>query len=374
MNEVLERIYFHNTVKDYIIVVACILVALLLVRLFKRTILIKISLWTEKTKFKFDNYLIGSFERFGIPIINICIVYVGINYLTLSARADKIIDIATTVAITILVIRFVSSALSLVVGAYFTRKHHTASGANEMGAINLIIGIIIWFIGLGFLFDNLGYDLTAIIAGLGVGGIAVALAAQNILGDLFNYFVIFLDRPFEVGDFLVVGNENGTVEHIGVKTTRIRTLSGEQLVFSNSDLTSSRIHNFKTMQKRRVVFKIGVTYQTSYENVEKIPELLKSIVEEQEPVKFDRAHFASYGDSSLDYEIVYYVLDPDYNKYMDIQQAINLSIYKQFAALGIEIAFPTRTLFVVNQQEDEQEKEPVQPPSRQGSEQQSIAH
>jgi len=362
MNELLERIYFHNTVKNYIIVLACIFVALALVRLFKRTILTKISHWTEKTKVTFDNYLVGSFERFGIPIINICIVYAGINYLTLSPRVDKIINIATTVAITILVIRFVSSALARVVGAYFIRKHHTASGANEMGAINLIIGIIIWFIGLGFLFDNLGYDLTAIIAGLGVGGIAVALAAQNILGDLFNYFVIFLDRPFEAGDFLTVGDQNGTVEHIGVKTTRIRTLSGEQLVFSNSDLTSSRIHNYKTMQKRRIVFKIGVTYQTSYEQLEQIPSIIKSIIEAQDPVRVDRIHFQSYGDSSLDYEIVYYVLDPSYNKYMDIQQAINLGIYKEFASRGIEIAYPTRTLFMVNQQQDEKEAEPVQTP------------
>ena len=362
MNEVLERVYFHNTIRDYIIVVTCILIALLLMKLFKRFILDRLTRLTEHTSTSFDNHVVSSFERFGIPIINICIVYAGLDYLNLTARANHILNIGTTVAITFLVIRFVSTTLVLVINSYFRKKHNIVSVASEMGAVSLIINFVLWFIGLGFLFDNLGYDLTAIIAGLGVGGIAVALAAQNILGDLFNYFVIFLDRPFEIGDFLVVGSENGTVEHIGVKTTRIRTLSGEQLVFSNSDLTSSRIHNFKTMQERRIVFKIGVAYQTSYEQLEQIPGILRSIIEAQEPVRVDRIHFQSYGDSSLDYEIVYYVLDPSYNKYMDIQQAINLGIYKEFASRGIEIAYPTRTLFMVNQQQDEKEAEPVQTP------------
>lgn len=356
MYEVLERVYFHNTVKDYLIVLAYIFVALLLVKLFKRTILERLGRWTEHTKTTLDDHLISSLERYGIPIINVCIVYFGIDYLNLTARANHILNIATTVAITFLVIRFVTATLILAINSYFRKQHNIVSAASEMGAVSLIINFVIWFIGLGFLFDNLGYDLTAIIAGLGVGGIAVALAAQNILGDLFNYFVIFLDRPFEIGDFLVVGSENGTIEHIGVKTTRIRTLSGEQLVFSNSDLTSSRIHNFKTMQERRIVFKIGVTYQTSYEQLEQIPGMLKSIIEAQDPVRVDRIHFQSYGDSSLDYEIVYYVLNPSYNKYMDIQQAINLGIYKQFAALGIEIAFPTRTVFLANQPQEKEEQ------------------
>ncbi|WP_347157812.1 mechanosensitive ion channel family protein [Pontibacter chitinilyticus] len=364
INEFLDRVYYHNTVRDYLLVLGCVFIALLLIKLFKRVILTRLTKWTEHTSTTFDNHLVSSFERFGIPIINICIVYAGLDYLNLSARANQILNIATTVAITILVIRFVTSTLVLVINSYFRKKHNIVSAASEMGAVSLIINFVIWFIGLGFLFDNLGYDLTAIIAGLGVGGIAVALAAQNILGDLFNYFVIFLDRPFELGDFLVVGDENGVVEHIGVKTTRLRTLSGEQLVFSNSDLTSSRIHNFKTMQQRRIVFKISVTYQTPYEQLEQIPDIIRSIIDAQHPVRSDRIHFKAYGDSSLDYEIVYYVLDPDYTKYMDIQQAINLGIYKEFSNRGIEIAYPTRTLYMVNQQQDGQEMEQLQQPQR----------
>ncbi|MFD2513333.1 mechanosensitive ion channel family protein [Pontibacter locisalis] len=353
MEEILDRVYYHNTVRDYIIVLGVILISILIIKFFKRAILLRLIRWTESTETRLDNYLIESFSRFGIPVLYFVIIYIALNYLTLSDRASDIIEIAVTVAITIMVIRFLISTIVLIIRAYLLRRHPGRDTVNELGAISLIVNVVIWFIGIGFLLDNMGYDLTAVIAGLGVGGIAVALAAQNILGDLFNYFVIFLDKPFEVGDFLIVDDKNGVVEHIGVKTTRIKTLSGEQLVFANSDLTSSRIHNFKRMQRRRIVFTIGVTYQTSYENLESIPGVLKSIVQRQQEVEFDRAHFKTYNDSSLDFEVVYYVLKPDYTFYMDTQQAINLAIYREFASMGVDIAYPTRTLFIVNQQEEE---------------------
>ena len=200
--------------------------------------------------------------------------------------------------------------------------------------------------GLVFLLDNLGFKVSAVITGLGIGGIAVALAAQTILGDLFAYFVIFFDRPFEIGDFIIVGDKLGSVEYIGLKTTRVRSLSGEQLVFSNKDLTDSRIHNYKKMERRRVVFQLGVIYQTTLEQVKEIPAIVKQIIENQKDTAFDRGHFAKYGDFSLNFEFVYYVVGSDYNKYMDIQQAINLEIYKVFEEKGIEFAYPTQTLFM----------------------------
>ena len=160
----------------------------------------------------------------------------------------------------------------------------------------LVINLCIWFLGIVFLFDNLGYDVTAIIAGLGIGGIAIALAAQNILGDLFNYFVIFFDRPFEIGDFIVLDDKKGNVEYIGIKTTRLKSITGEQIIISNTDLTNSRLHNFKRMEQRRVLFTLGVTYQTTPEQLQMIPGIIKSIIEDQEGITFDRAHFATFGD------------------------------------------------------------------------------
>jgi small-conductance mechanosensitive channel len=194
--------------------------------------------------------------------------------------------------------------------------------------------------------SNLGVDITALVAGLGVGGVAVALAAQSILGDLFASVSILLDKPFVPGDFVVVDDFMGTIEHIGVKTTRLRSLGGEQIVFSNADLLRSRLRNYKRMSERRVVFRLGVVYQTPPEDLRRVPEILRTVVEAQEGTRFDRSHFVSYGDFALMFETVYYVLSADYNRYMDVQQAINLEIARRFAAAGIEFAYPTQTLLV----------------------------
>jgi len=194
--------------------------------------------------------------------------------------------------------------------------------------------------------DHMGFNITALVAGLGIGGVAVALAVQNILGDLFASLSIVLDKPFVVGDFIVVDDMRGTVERVGVKSTRVRSLDGESLVFSNSELLKSRIRNFRQLTERRVLFTIGVTYQTPAAQVGSIPAWLRAIVEEREKTRFDRAHFKEYADSALVFEVVYYVLDPAYNVYMDIQQAINLEILERFTAEGIGFAYPTQTLHI----------------------------
>ena len=203
-----------------------------------------------------------------------------------------------------------------------------------------------WTVILFLVLDNLGINITTLVAGLGIGGIAIALAAQNILGDIFNSVVILVDKPFEVGDFIIVGNEMGVVEKIGIKTTRVRSLFGEQVVFTNSDLIGSRIKNYKRMQERRITFQIGVTYQTSAEKLEQIPGMIKEIVAAIDKTRFDRSHFKGYGDFSLNFETVYYVLSGDYNLFMDIQQAINLALFRKFEDKGIVFAYPTQTLFV----------------------------
>ena len=210
---------------------------------------------------------------------------------------------------------------------------------------------MVWGIGITFLLDNLGFKISTVVAGLGIGGIAVALAAQTILGDLFSYFIIFFDRPFEIGDFIIIDSYMGNIEHIGIKTTRIRSLGGELLIFSNSDLTNSRIRNYKKMEKRRVVFSLGVTYQTNSEQLKEIPGIIRTAIETLEGAGFDRAHFASYGDFSLNFEVVYYVMSGDYGKYMDLQQEINLVIKEEFEKRGIEFAYPTQLLFIEKTQE-----------------------
>ncbi|PRY09960.1 small-conductance mechanosensitive channel [Pontibacter ummariensis] len=359
IDEVLERVYYDNTVQDYLVTFGLVFLGLLIVRAFKHVVLARLIRWADRTDTNFDNYVVESLDRYGIPAIYVSIVYIGINYLVLSERVENILQIATTVIVTVLVIRFVSATVLLLLQAYVREQENGEEKVKQLHGIMLIVNVIIWFIGIVFLLDNLGYDVTTVIAGLGIGGIAVALAAQNILGDLFNYFVIFFDRPFEVGDFIIIDQKMGVVEYVGIKTTRIKSLSGEQLVFSNSDLTNSRIHNYKRMQRRRVLFKVSAVYQTPYELVQRIPGVLKAVVQQQDLVEFDRAHFASYGDSSLDFEVVYYVLSSDYNKYMDVQQAINLGIFQEFHRMGVEFAYPTRTLYVAAQDQPQPVREGI---------------
>ncbi|HSO24532.1 MAG TPA: mechanosensitive ion channel family protein [Chondromyces sp.] len=223
---------------------------------------------------------------------------------------------------------------------------------SDPGAVNTLQGLsylfrlALWAAVVLLMLDNLGYNVSALLAGLGIGGIAVALALQNVLGDLFASLSITLDKPFVTGDFIIVGDLLGTVSHVGLKTTRVTSLSGEQLVFSNSDLLASRIRNYKRMQERRVVFSFGVLYQTAVRELEVIPALVRRAVDDTENTRFDRAHFKEFGDSAYVFEVVYYVLQPDYNLYMDCQQRINLELCRTFEERGIEFAYPTRTLHV----------------------------
>ncbi|PIW67370.1 MAG: mechanosensitive ion channel protein MscS, partial [Candidatus Omnitrophica bacterium CG12_big_fil_rev_8_21_14_0_65_42_8] len=229
---------------------------------------------------------------------------------------------------------------------YLSKKEKNEALKRSIDGILVVVKVIIWGLAIVFFLDNLGFKISAVIAGLGIGGVAVALAAQAVLGDLFSYFAILFDRPFEIGDFIITGDYLGTIEHIGVKTTRIRSLSGEQLIFSNTDLTNARVRNYKRMEQRRVVFKLGVTYQTASEKAKAIPGIIKDIIKNVKDTVFDRAHFFSYGDFALIFEIVYYVRGSDYNKYMDIQQEINFAIKERFEADGIEFAYPTQTLYI----------------------------
>lgn len=274
-------------------------------------------------------------------------LFVGAAVITLPASVRSVVNTVVIIVLLIQLGLWFAVAASVVIDQYRQSKlTEDPSGVTTLNLLNFVSRIVIWSLVLLLVLDNLGVNITALVAGLGVGGIAVALAMQTILGDLFASLSIVLDKPFVVGDFLIIGDLLGTVEYVGLKTTRLRSLSGEQLVFSNSDLLNSRIRNYGRMYERRVVFKIGVTYQTSRENLIKIPTIIRQAIEHQDKTRFDRSHFMEYGDFSLNFESVYYVLGPDYNEYMDIQQAINLAIHEQFEREGIEFAYPTQSIFL----------------------------
>ena len=274
-------------------------------------------------------------------------VFIGSNALDLPDRATNLITLVAVVALLIQSGRWASTALRAALGEYRAqKKDEDPASVTTLSVIAFVGRLIIWSLVVLLLLDNLGIDVTALIAGLGVGGIAVALAVQTILGDLFASLSIVLDKPFVVGDFLAVDDLLGSVEYVGLKTTRMRSLSGEQLVFSNSDLLNSRIRNFGRMYERRVVFEIGVTYQTPHDDLIRIPQILREAVESEQNTRFDRSHFKKYGDFALIFETVYYVVSSDYALFMDIQQAINLRIHARFEQQGIVFAYPTQTLFI----------------------------
>jgi small-conductance mechanosensitive channel len=274
-------------------------------------------------------------------------IYAGTSFVALPPAVDRAINSALVIAL------FLQGALwasHIVVGwvAWYaaSKAEQNRAIANALQLIQLFARVVVWSIAFLLILNNLGFDVTALVAGLGIGGIAIALAVQNVLSDLFASLSIVLDKPFVLGDFIIVGDMLGTVEYVGLKTTRVRSLSGEQLVFANSDLLNSRIRNFKRMYHRRVVFSFGVTYQTPYEKAARIGGIVREIVEAQKLTRFDRAHFQQFGDFALVYEVVYHVLDPDFNVHMDIQEAINLELMRRFQAEGIEFAYPTQTLFL----------------------------
>lgn len=338
---------FQNTLLHWTIalgVIVAVFFALLTLRRIVRRMHQR-CLATEKTELL--ELPLEILSRTTLPFFLIVSLFTGLSTLTMGAGTARVVNLAITLAL------FWQAGVWMAAGvtAWLERKrrHSLATDRAAVGSlaiIGFILQVVIWaMVGLLTL-DNLGVDITALVAGLGIGGIAVALAVQNVLGDLLASLSITLDRPFVIGDFLIVDDFLGSVENIGIKSTRLRSLSGEQIIMSNADLLKSRVRNYGRMMERRIVFTIGVTYETPASLLEKIPGLIREIVESQQHTRFDRSHFAKYGDFSLNFETVYYVLAPDYNLYMDIQQTINLTIYRRFEELGVQFAYPTQKLYL----------------------------
>jgi small-conductance mechanosensitive channel len=346
INNILQLTFLQNSILDYAIFLASFIFGIIVIHILKVIILKRLKVWADKSDTTIDDFLINIFEKKLLPLFYFGVFYIAAKNLTLSLSLKKIIDVMGVVLLTFFSIQLFIALIHYILEKRWTRKEVDIEREHSVEIILPIIKVIIWGIGITFLLDNLGFKISTVIAGLGIGGIAVALAAQTILGDLFSYFVIFFDRPFEVGDFIIVNDYLGSVEHIGIKTTRLRSLGGEQLVFSNTDLTNSRLRNYKRMDRRRVVFQFGVIYQTKLQELKEIPEIVTNIIKNVPDTVFDRAHFASYGDFSLNFEVVYYVLSRDYNKYMDIQQEINFKLNEELTKRGVEFAYPTQTLFL----------------------------
>ena len=292
-----------------------------------------------------DDFLLDVVRRTSIALLIVPALYAGSR--ALPAEPSPLLRTLTRISLIAQVALWSAAVVDLFLRRYHRRRVESDPAAiTTIRAFRLAALSAVWCVATLVALDNLGLDITALVTGLGIGGVAIALATQNILGDLFASLSIVLDKPFVVGDFIRSGEQMGVVEQIGLKTTRVRSLSGEQLVFSNNDLLQSRIQNYKRMEERRVLFRLGVTYQTPKALLARIAPMVRNIIETAGNVRMDRAHFAAFGDSSHDFEFVYYVLSADYNVYMDVQQTINLAIVEAFEKEGIEFAYPTRTLYL----------------------------
>lgn len=339
--------WLGNTVMAWTISVAIAGLFLIVLTIVKKVILKRLALLAERTQTDLDDLLVAVLHSTKMFTLLAASLYAGVQGLVLGPGWDAY---SRTALVLILLLQgaiwATAASQHLLDRALQKRVDGDAGSTATLHVLGFVIKVAIWSLLLLMALGNLGVDVTGLVAGLGIGGIAVALAVQNILGDLFASLSIILDKPFEVGDFIIVGEFLGAVEHIGIKTTRVRSLSGEQVIFSNSDLLGSRVRNYKRMSERRVIFSLGVTFQTSLDKLQGIPAMVREIVERQARVRFDRAHFKEIGDSALLFEVVYYVLDPDYTLYMDIQQSINLEVIRQFTASGISFAYPTQSLFL----------------------------
>jgi small-conductance mechanosensitive channel len=346
---IFDRIIYNNPIYNWLFAIAIAVGMYLVMRLGKAIVQRRLGQLAAKTATDWDDLIVALIERIHILFLLVLAFYAGSLKLDLPSSVSVFLKKGVFVVFLFQVALFGSHTIKFLTERYRRKKIESdAVAVTTLSSVGFVLKTLLWFILLLVALDNYGVNVTALVAGLGISGIAVALAVQNVLGDLFASFSIVFDKPFVIGDFIIVGDFLGTVEYVGLKTTRIRSLSGEQLVFSNADLLQSRIRNFKRMFERRVVFTIQVLYQTSHEQLREIPKMIQSIIESQSQVRFDRAHFKEYGAYSLNFEIVYWILNPDYNVYMDIQQAINLSIFEQFKERGIQFAYPTQTLIIGN--------------------------
>jgi small-conductance mechanosensitive channel len=340
--------FLGNTLLEWSTAFGVALGVSLILPLVLRVVVGRIKAVATRTETDLDDLAVGLLERTRYLLVFVIALILGSQPLSLPEVVDTVLHALLQGAILLQVGFWATAVVNWSLERYQRRQLDSDPGlATALGAVGFILRAAVWVIlVLTFLKTALEVDITAFVASLGVGGIAVALALQNVFSDLLAALSIILDKPFVIGDFVVVGDMAGTVEHVGLKTTRIRSLSGEQLVFSNSDLLASRIRNYKRMEERRIAFDVGLIYGTPQEKLAAIPGIVREVVESLDNTRFDRCHFKAFGPHSLDFETVYFMTVPDYAAYMDTQQAINLALYRRFEAEGLEFAFPTQTIFL----------------------------
>lgn len=345
-----QRFLEKNTAEELLIAAGMVILSFAILYTVRALLVRKLFQWSKRSATHWDDLLADVVAATHNLMLLAISLLVGLNNLELSVGIGNVVDHGFTLVLLSQVGMWGHRAIRgwRHIQIRLSQEAENGAAAINYGILAFLAELVLWIILTLMVLDNLGFNITTLVASLGIGGIAVALAVQNILGDLFASLSIALDKPFVAGDFVVIDNLMGTVKHVGLKTTRIQSLSGEELIFSNADLLKSRIRNYKRMAERRVVFEIGVVFGTSPEKLRRMNDIIREVIESQQDVRLDRTHFKTIGASSLNFEVVYYVLDPDMMRYMDTQQAINLALVERLHAENIDFAFPTQTLHIAS--------------------------
>ena len=334
-----------NSLRAWLVALAWLLLVGSITAALKPWLVKRLGLVAARTPSRWDDAFVHALDGTRAWLLALVALLPATEPLVLPADVQRWLEGAASVALALQLGLWTGRFIDqLITQSRETAMRNDPETATGLAAMSFIARFVLWSLLLLLLLDNLGFNVSTLLAGLGVGGIAVGLALQNILGDLFSSLSIVLDKPFQIGHFVVIDGFSGTVENIGLKTTRIRSLSGEMLVFSNTDLTKARLRNYRHMQERRIVFGFTLRYGTPAKLIEQVPARVREIVQSKEHTRLDRAHFKEFNDSGLNFEVVYWMTTADYTVYMDTQQAINLDLMRCFDDLGADFAQPARSV------------------------------
>ena len=346
MTDFLNSQFLGNTAQDWIIAAVLVVIVMVVVRTVIGIALRRLSAIASKTETDVDDLVTELLEKTKFLFVALLALYAGSFSLTLSQEVGAVLSTTLVLGLLAQGAFWANGIVNYMLGSWARQKFQAdPTISTALGSVGFLIRFAVWSTFIMLALANLDIDIGPLIASLGIGGVALALALQGVLGDLFASLSIIFDKPFAVGDSIQVGDLSGTVEHVGLKSTRVRSVTGEQLVFSNGDLLGSRIRNYQRREERRCAFTLGVTYDTPSEKLERIPDLIREIIESRENTRFDRCFFMVFGDSALNFETVYYILVPDFKTYGETHHAVNLEIFRRFGEEGIEFAYPTQTVY-----------------------------
>lgn len=346
IDKILSTNFFGNTGEDYLAALVIFLGLSLAFFIFQKLIIARIRKVVDETKNDVDDFLLRLIEHIKPPFYLFVAVFIAIQRLRLDPFVEKMAFAIFIIIIVIQAILTLQKVIDYIVKKKIKANTEEKDTQTMVRLLGQVVKITLWVFGGLLILSNLGVNINSLIAGLGIGGVAIALAFQSVLGDVFASFSIFIDKPFKIGDFIKTKKDSGTVLKIGIKSSRLRSLAGNELVIPNKELTDARIHNFKEMKERRIASTIGVTYDTDIEKLKKIPEMIKIILEKDSDIRADRITFKEFGDSSLNFEIIYFIKTSNFKTYMNSRQKFNLALIEKFREEGIEFAYPTQTIFL----------------------------